>query len=96
MILNMLEDVPHQCPIIKDLVDISVGQVFKGLPWLHVTLWQLRDVFCTDKDSFPPSDRKWQDRLVQPQYRPTSSVGKNGCIGMPKRDDQTMPYLTLN
>ena len=31
-ILNMLADVPQQCPIIKDLiVDVSVGQVLKGL-----------------------------------------------------------------
>ena len=31
-ILNMLEDVPHLCHIIKDLSrDVSVGQVLKGL-----------------------------------------------------------------
>ena len=31
-ILNMLAEVPQQCPIIKDLVvDVSVGQVLKGL-----------------------------------------------------------------
>ena len=31
-VLNMLEDVPPQCPIIKDLVmDVLVGQALKGL-----------------------------------------------------------------
>ena len=34
-VLNMLADVPQQCPIIKDLVmDVLVGQAFKGLPYL--------------------------------------------------------------
>ena len=31
-VLNMLADVPQWCPIVKDLVmDVSLGQVFKGL-----------------------------------------------------------------
>ena len=31
-VLSMLADVPQWCPIIKDLiVDVSVGQVLKGL-----------------------------------------------------------------
>ena len=30
--LNMLADIPQQCPIIKDLImDVSIGQVLKGL-----------------------------------------------------------------
>ena len=42
MVLSMLADVPHQDPIIKDLtVDVSVGQVLKGLPSLHLTCWLL-------------------------------------------------------
>ena len=36
-VLNMLEDIPHQCPIIKDLVTSGlVGQVLKGLQLLHL------------------------------------------------------------
>ena len=32
-VLNMLEDVLHWCPIVKDLVmDVLVGQVLKGRP----------------------------------------------------------------
>ena len=31
-VLNMLADVPQQCPIVKDLImDVSVGQALKGL-----------------------------------------------------------------
>ena len=38
-VLNILEDVPHQCPIVKDLaMDILVCQVFKGLPCLYLNL----------------------------------------------------------
>ena len=35
----MLADIPQGCPILKDLiVDVSVGQVLKGLQYLHLTL----------------------------------------------------------
>ena len=38
-VLNMLADVPQQCPIVKDLiVDVLVDQVLKGLQYLHLTL----------------------------------------------------------
>ena len=38
-VLNMLAYTPQWCPIIKDLVmDVSVGQALKGLPYLHLTL----------------------------------------------------------
>ena len=41
-VLNMLADVPWQCPHVKDLiVDVLVGQAFKGLQYLHLTLWLL-------------------------------------------------------
>ena len=44
-VLNMFADIPQQHFIIKDLVmDVSVGHVFKVLPYLHLTLWLLRDV----------------------------------------------------
>ena len=58
-VLNMLADIPWQWyPIIKDLVmDVSVGQVLKGLPYLHLTLWLLRDVCYTDRGSLPQSVR---------------------------------------
>ena len=53
-VLNILEEIPHWCPIVKDLIiDVSVTQVFKGLQLLHLTLWLLRDVCCTDKGSLP-------------------------------------------
>ena len=44
-VLNMLADFPQQCPIIKHLImDVLVGQVLKGLQYLHLTLWQLSGV----------------------------------------------------
>ena len=53
-VLNMLADVPWQCPIVKDLiVDVLVGQALKGLQYLHLTLWQLSDVCFADKGSLP-------------------------------------------
>ena len=59
-VLNMLADVPWQCPIIQDLVvDVSVGQVLKGLPYLPLTLWQLSNVCYADKGSLPQSVRQW-------------------------------------
>ena len=53
-VLNMLADVPQQCPIIKDLVmDVLVGHVLKGLPYLHLALWLLRDVCYADRGFLP-------------------------------------------
>ena len=51
-VLNMLVDFPQQCPIIKDLImDGSVGQVLKGLHYLHLTLWLLSDMCYADRFS---------------------------------------------
>ena len=37
-VLNMLEDVSQCSPVIRDFVmDIFVGQVLKGIPYLHLT-----------------------------------------------------------
>ena len=48
-VLNMLADIPQSCPIIKDLImDVSVGQVLKGVPYLHLTLWLFSNVCYTD------------------------------------------------
>ena len=48
----------------KNLVmDVLVGQVLKGLPSLHLTLWLLKDVCCTDDGFLLHSDRQWQDDL---------------------------------
>ena len=52
-VLNILADIPGHCPIIKDLImDVSVGYVLKGLPYLHLTHWLLRDVCCGDRVLF--------------------------------------------
>ena len=53
-VLNMLEDLHYHCPIVKNcIMDVLVDLVLKGLPLLHVTLWLLREVCCTDKGSLP-------------------------------------------
>ena len=63
-VLNMLADIPRCCPIIKDLfMDVLVGHVLKGLPYLHLTLCLLRDVCCTGRGSLPQSVRQWQGQL---------------------------------
>ena len=63
-VLNMLADVPQQCPLVKDLVvDVSVGQVLKGLQYMHLTLWMLSDMCYADRGSLPCSFRQWQGQL---------------------------------
>ena len=48
----------------KDLImDVLVSQVLKGLPYLHLTLWQLSNVCYTDRGSLPQSVRQWQGQL---------------------------------
>ena len=55
IVLNILKNVPQHCPVIKDLImDVLLGQVLKGLPYLHLTLWLLRDVCYIDRGSLPP------------------------------------------
>ena len=96
-ILNMLADIPWCCPIIKVLiVDVSVGHVLKGLPYLHLTLWVLRDECCTDRGSVPQSVRQWQRQLECLWRRSINSVGRNGQVGVLDRVYQTMLYLPLN
>ena len=66
-VFNMLADIPQHCPIIKDLiVDVLVGYVFKGLAYLHLTLWLLRDVCCTER-GFSQSVRQWGEQLEHQQ-----------------------------
>ena len=58
-LLNMLEDIPLHCPAIEDLImDVSVDQVFMGLPYVHLTLCLLRDMCFTDESSPSQSVRE--------------------------------------
>ena len=94
--LNMLADIPQQCPIIIDLVmDVLVGQVLKGLPYLHLTFWLLSNVCYADRGSLPQSVRQWQRQLKGLHQKSTSRVGRNGQVGVLIRVYQTMPYLPL-
>ena len=82
-ILNLLADVPQQCPIIKDLiVDVSVGQVLKGLQCLHLTLWLPSDICYADRGSLLQSVRQWQGQLKCLCHGFTSSAGRSGLVGV--------------
>ena len=80
-VLNMLADVPQLCFIIKYLItDVLVGQVLKGLQYLHLPLWQLSDVCYVDKVSLPQSVRQWWGQLEHLCQRSTSSAGRMGRL----------------
>ena len=58
VVLNMLVDIHHCCPIVQNLVmDVSLDQVLKGLPSLQLALWLISDVCCADRGSLPQSVR---------------------------------------
>ena len=85
-VLNMLADIPQQCPIIKDLImDVLVGQVLKGLPFLHLTLWQPSNACYADSGSLPQSVGWWQGQLEHLCQRSPSSAGRNGQVGVLNR-----------
>ena len=95
-VLNMLANISRWCPIIHDLImDVSVGQVLKGLPYLHLTLWLLSDGCYADRVSLPQSVRWWWGQLKHLHQSSTSSVWRNGQVGVLNRVYQTMPYLPL-
>ena len=96
-VLNMLADVPRQCPIIKDLImDVSVGKALKGLQYVHLTLWLLSNVCYADRGSLPQSVSQWWWQLKHLHQGSTSSAGRNWLVGVLNRVYQTMPSLPLN
>ena len=96
-VLNMLADIPRWCPIIKDVImDVSVGQMLKGLPYLHLTLWLLSDVCYADRFSLPHCVRQWQGQPKHLCHRSTSSVRRKGQVSVLDRVYQAMPSLPLN
>ena len=51
-VVNILADIPWHCSVIKDLMMyVSVGQVLKDLSYLHLALWLLRYMCCTERVS---------------------------------------------
>ena len=67
-----------------------------GLQYLHLTLWQLSNVWYADRGSLPWSVRQWQGQLEHLHQRSTSSAGTNGKVGVLNRVYQSMPSLLLN
>ena len=60
------------------------------------TLWLLSYVCYADKGFVPQSVRQWQGQLEHLCQRSTSSVGRNGQVGVLDRVYQTMPSQLLN
>ena len=71
-----------------------VGHVLKGMWYLHLSLWLLRDVCCVDRGSLPQSIRQWWGQL-ECLWWSSNNAGRNGQVGVFKRVHQTMPYLPL-
>ena len=79
--LNMLADVPHHGPIIKDLImDVLISQMLKGLQSLHLILWLLRDMWWIDKGFLSHSVRQW--------WRVTLNIYDKSVPAMLERMDQ--------
>ena len=96
-VLNMLVDVPQQCPLLKNLImDVLVGQALKGLQYLYLTLWLLSNMCYADRGSLPQSVRQWWGQLKCLCQGSTSSEGRSGPGGVLNRVYQTMPSLPLN
>ena len=95
-VLNMLADVPWQCPIIKDLtMDVLVGQTLKGLQYLHLTLWQLSNMCYADGFSSSVcqvvvgTTRMSTSKVYQQCWKEWASLGaqqglSNNAISAPK------------
>ena len=95
--LEMLADVPQECPLVKDLImDVSVGQTLKGLWYLHLTLLLLSNMCYTDRGSLPQSVRQWWGQLECLCQGSTSIAGRSGPGGVLDGVYQTMPSLPLN
>ena len=96
-VLNLFADIPQQCPIIKYMfMNVLVGHVLKGLPYLHLNIWLLRNVCCVDRDSLPQSFKWWWGQLKYLHQRSTSSVGRNRQVGVLERVYHTILCLPLN
>ena len=80
-VLNMLGDIPQQCPIIKDLiVDVFIGQVLMGLQYLHLTLWHPSNVCYADRGPLSQSVRQWWGQIKHLHQRSMSRIGGMGRL----------------
>ena len=80
-VLNMLVDVPWQCPLLKNLIlDVLVGQALKVLQYLHLTLWLLSNMCYADRGSLPWSVRQWQGQLHHLHQGSTNNAGRSGPV----------------
>ena len=70
-------------------MDVLVGQLFRGLPLLHLTLGLLKDICFIDKGSLSQSMRHWWEKLKHLEQKSDQQCRKEwaGCCaqeGVPK------------
>ena len=93
----MLSDVPHQCPLIQDLMMyVSASQVLMGLQSQDLTFWLLRDVCCVDKGCLTLSVRSDGNNLSIYIKNIPTITRRNELDGVLERVYQTMPFLPLD
>ena len=97
-VLNMLAEVTWYCPIIKDLImDVTVGSVLKGLPYLHLTLFDALDM-CVAQTGFlfltvSASSRGNLSMNIEGLPAVLEGMGSLVCL---RGCTKTMSYLPLN
>ena len=62
-----------------------VDLMLKGLPSLLLTVWLLRDVYCTGNCSHPQSVRPWWQHLKCLQQKFTHNTGENNLASVLNR-----------
>ena len=97
VVLNMLEEIPHWFPILRDLFnDVLAGLVLKGLPSLHLILWLFRDILLHIQGFSMLVCQAVAGWLKHLQQGFTSNVAKNEQVGIFERLYQTMQFLPQN
>ena len=96
-VLNMLADVPQQCPIVKHPHHGCFGR--PGAQRSAISAfnpWLLSNMCYGNRGSLPQSVRWWSGQLKHLHQGSTSSAGRNGPVGVLNRVHQTMQSLPLN
>ena len=97
-VLNMLADIPQWCPFIKDLIIGCLGR--PGAQGSAISAFNPLAaqgcVLCRQVVLFLSLSGSGGGNLSIYGQRSTSSVGRNGQVGVLNRVYQTMPSLALN
>ena len=90
---NMLEYIPHHCPSVKILPWMFQETGCSRLTLLHLMLWLLRDVCCTDWGSLHLSVRQCQGQLKYLWQKYPATARRNGLVSLFKKVYQTLSFL---